>query len=389
VFVLVFENNHFVEKSKMSIENFLGESDLNAVADFYVRPPTRFTQLASKPMTYSKLVTVTVKGRRQHMRLLVTNVASLLSENSDPQHLPTVVRAEDIPQLVTSGTNVVHCLAKVTVDSYYEALRHARKAGENEREALDRMHSVFQGIVENNPEYRPIVQAVQQFVSSSGTVISEKQAERIVVSYMTSADRALELCHISRAMAWGSTIAGGVVGYAGASCPPLLLLIIPLLGISAAAGYTMAASDKLCLESIEATKAVNFASLLARFKDFMTNRASFVGQNNLCAMLYDDMSDVDTTKRGIFFSSLAEELCKHVNQGICCDFLLLEGAKSHCPCFSDYRNESGQTVFSFYKEIFRRMDVTNSFEEFKTIQDILYGRPSPERLITLEKKKKQ
>ena len=104
-------------------------------------------------------------------------------------------------------------------------------------------------------------------------------------------------------------------------------------------------------------------------------------------MAFDDMTDLESKKIWRFVNTNADALSKYKNKGAFCDFIRVRGSDDLAPCIKDYRNESGQNIFLFYIDVFHRMNISESVEDFKSVQRVLKGKPSPQKLLVAHEEK--
>jgi len=359
------------------IEKYVPDCELDELVSKFSRTQVSKYKPAVTPIASNKLITVGSGKNASHMRLLAFNAPCLFGSSLPFRYERGAVTPENFDQVVYSGMNVVHALANMTIDSYCKAAQYGRLAKKNEKRAMEEFHAAFEKLA-SSKEYKPVVKAVQEFASQSELRLTEDDAEEIIVSYMTASDKALTLSNVSKGLFWSSVIASGLVGIGAAFFPPLYALLIPLYGASFAAAFSGVASHQHAMKAIEITKAVNFACVLSRFREFIVNRSDFVGDCNICVMLFDDMTDVSSVKTYAYVRTLADVLVKHTYQGGSCDFLKVEEVMNTSPFIKDYK---GGKMISYYKDIFYRMEVASSCEDLKMIQDHVHGTPAPQYLL--------
>ena len=332
------------------------------------------------PIRYNELIEVKDGKETYHIRLLAFNAPCLLAGNSGKEfkHMPGIVTAHNMDRMIYNGMNIIHALANMTVDSYLTAKDFKYLAKKDSEEALKIASESFGKIV-NADEYKPIVNAVQDFVSQYDLSMTVDEAKAVIVACMIESKDAKTGSNVAKLLYWGSLGLSFFAGALGTVFPPAWAIIIPSLGLNIAASVKMDSSDKLVKSVIESMKVVNYADMFAQFKNLLLNRGEYVGKNNICVMAFDDMTDLESKKTWRFVNTRADALSKYKNKGAFCDFIRVRGSDDLAPCIKDYRNESGQNIFLFYIDVFHRMNISESVEDFNSVQRVLKGKTSQQK----------
>ena len=357
-------------------------------------PQNRFF-ITKRRIYYKEVIELADK---RHIRLMAFNAPCLMLSGGPAQFGYEKVTPGTFAQKVDNGMNILHALAIMANDAFFLQKKIEEQSARSVAEEVEMAANACDELI-NSVRYNPIVATMRNFVSSSGTSVTEDLVKSVIKSYIARSRDALFHSKCAKGCGWGAVatsaaavgtatgVTVGVVSAFGVSIAtiaapiaiPLLVLVGPVVALSVLSVKSSKTSDQIARSTIELMKAANYCSMFSQLTDMLSNRTNQFEKSNVCMMAFDDLQDIENAPTRPLIRSLADVLKdpKYQNKGTLVDFIRVseKGSDEYAPAFSE-KNREGFDLFSFYAEIFYEMKHSPTIQKMSLIKGILEGSPS-------------